>query len=61
MLSAICFNLDQSEILLSGNGLNAVAQMTEFVLTQAASFPKYIVLKPSQIERRCRRQLKCGY
>ena len=31
MLSAICFNLDQSEILSSGNGLNREAAMLEGV------------------------------
>ena len=46
LLSAICFNLDQSKILLSGNGLSY--------------FTKGYNFRSVKIESICRRQIKCA-
>ena len=43
MLSAICFNLDQSKILSSGNGLNSLANSKMLKWSNFKHFPDDII------------------
>ena len=71
MLSAICFNLDQSKILSSGNGLtdydwieNAVHVLETFQAISVVSsgltlYQTTKFLDVPQTESICRQQIKC--
>ena len=51
MSSAICFNLDQSKILLSVNGLNqSLFQGTQSVTKKTKTFPKRHILDSSKLK-----------
>ena len=52
MLSAICFDMDQSKLLLSGNGLT-LSQTTNFELFKSEKSLKTTILHLRRKEENC--------